>query len=119
MFVACTKCCRPYEEGGLNIRSLLSANEAFNLKLCWDMLTSDEDWEILLRGMVSKGKRPLKYHIEYSLWSSVKGEYKVVMYNTNYLVGNEKSIHFWLDSWCGSLLIQVLNLNPQDINTFP
>ncbi|XP_058746523.1 uncharacterized protein LOC131619448 [Vicia villosa] len=41
--VAWDKCCRPFEEGGLGIRSLITLNEAANLKLCWDMKASLED----------------------------------------------------------------------------
>jgi len=34
------KVCKPYDEGGLRIRSLICLNESFNLNLCWDLLHS-------------------------------------------------------------------------------
>jgi len=45
--VAWKKICKPYEEGGMGLRNLISLNEAFNLKLCWDLMQSEEDWAIV------------------------------------------------------------------------
>ncbi|XP_058775629.1 uncharacterized protein LOC131649906 [Vicia villosa] len=50
--VAWSKVCRPFSEGGLNIRSLTTLNEASNLKLCWDMLLSNDSWAKVLRAQV-------------------------------------------------------------------
>lgn len=41
--MAWKKLWKPYEEGGLGLRSLISMNEAFNIKLCWDLMQSEED----------------------------------------------------------------------------
>lgn len=43
--VSWKKTCKPLTEGGLGIRSLTLLNESTNLKLCWDMLNSQEDWQ--------------------------------------------------------------------------
>ncbi|MCI10142.1 RNA-directed DNA polymerase (Reverse transcriptase), partial [Trifolium medium] len=47
--VSWKKVCAPSEEGGLGLRSLISTNEAANLKLCWDLLHSNEDWAAILK----------------------------------------------------------------------
>jgi hypothetical protein len=46
--VSWKKVCMPYSEGGLGLRSLISLNEASNLKLCWELLHSDESWATIL-----------------------------------------------------------------------
>jgi len=38
--IAWKKLCRPMDEGGIGLRSLISLNEASNLKIGWDMLNS-------------------------------------------------------------------------------
>lgn len=46
------KMCRPITNGGLGLRYLLSLNEVANLKISWDLLTSKEDWAIIIKGRV-------------------------------------------------------------------
>jgi len=53
--VAWHKCCKPFAERGLGLRSITKLNEASNMKLCWEMLTSDEDWCKLIRSRVLRG----------------------------------------------------------------
>lgn len=55
--------CKPLSEGGLGIRSLYTLNESTNLKLCWDLLNSQEDWAILIRSKVLRGRRVISHHI--------------------------------------------------------
>jgi hypothetical protein len=47
--VAWKKVCKSLSEGGLRIISLGTLNEASNLKLCWDLLNSQDQWAILLK----------------------------------------------------------------------
>jgi hypothetical protein len=47
--VAWHKVCKPYDEGGLGIRSLTALNCASNLKFCWELHNSDEPWARILR----------------------------------------------------------------------
>jgi len=96
--VAWKKICSPYEEGGLGILSLICLNEAFNLKLCWDMLNSDEDWAILLKSRAIRRNKPIKHHIFSSTWTNIKAEYLVIVENSSWLIGNGKSINFWQDN---------------------
>lgn len=69
--VAWHKLCKPVEEGGLGLRSLRKLNEATNLKLCWDMLHSQEDWTKVLRSRACPKRKPIKYHIHSSVWCSI------------------------------------------------
>lgn len=65
--VAWKKVCKPLNEGGLGIRSLITLNEATNLKLCWDLLHSNEAWAQLLRKRVFRETRAINHHIFSSL----------------------------------------------------
>jgi len=49
MTVAWKRVCADYDEGGLGIKSLIRLNEATNLKFCWELLHSEEQWAKLLR----------------------------------------------------------------------
>jgi hypothetical protein len=94
--------CKPYDEGGLGIRSLITLNEASNLKLCWDFLVSQEDWAVLLRARTIRNGSSINHHIFSSLWGSMKSEFKNVMDNSSFLLGDGNLINFWKDRWCGS-----------------
>jgi len=63
VIVVWKKICNFYEEGGLGIRSLICLNEAFSLKLCWDMLHLDEDWVSILKIIVIRNNNPINHHI--------------------------------------------------------
>jgi hypothetical protein len=80
--VAWKKVCRPYSQGGLNIRSLIMLNKATNLKLCWTIFTSKCSWAKLLRDRVLRGNNIFQHHIFSSIWSSVKEEFNVIMTNS-------------------------------------
>ncbi|WJX17562.1 hypothetical protein P8452_07464 [Trifolium repens] len=108
--VSWKKICRPFSQGGLNIRSLTSLNAASNLKLCWNILNSDTSWAKLLRDRVLRNKRTIQHHIYSSIWSSAKDEFQTIMDNTSWLLGDGKNINFWNDEWCGAPLSSQLNI---------
>jgi len=108
VIVAWKKLCKPYSQGGLGIRSLITINAASNLKLCWDMLHSKESWAKLLKSRTIRSGKQINYHIFSSLWSSMKNEYSVIMENFVWLLGNGQTIRFWKDAWCGEPLINLI-----------
>lgn len=108
--VAQHKVCKPIREGGLGIRSLISLNEASNLKLCWELHNSSESWADILKSRVLKGRNFIRYHIYSSLWSSIKAENEVVLQNSSWNLGNGTLINFWRDNWCGQPLADSFNL---------
>jgi hypothetical protein len=93
--VSWKKICRPFAQGGLNIRSLSNLNSATNLKMCWTILNSDIYWAKLLRDRVIRNRRTVHHHIYSSLWSSVKDEFSVILDNSTWLLGDGKDINFW------------------------
>jgi len=117
--VAWKKVCNSYEGGGLGIRSLVCLNEAFNLKLGWDMLHSNEEWANILRSRAIKRRKPINYHIFSSLWNGIKHELPVITENSTWLIGNGKNVNFWYDNWCGDSLQNTFNLRDTEANNFP
>jgi len=105
------KPCKPLEEGGLGIRSLVKLNEANNLKLSWEMLNSKQPWAISLKDKVIKKRSPITYHVSSSIWSSIKSEYPIILENSSWLLGNGENINFWSDNWCGVNIAECLNLH--------
>lgn len=117
--VAWNKICATYEEGGLNIRSLIGLNEATNLKIIWDLLHSKEKWVIILNSRVLRGTNCINHHIYSSIWSSIKVEYPIVKENSSWLVGDGQQMDFWFDKWCDDPLFETLNATMDLIAYYP
>ncbi|XP_058755290.1 uncharacterized protein LOC131628440 [Vicia villosa] len=96
--------CLPTDEGGLGLRSLVKLNEASNLKLAWDLLSSSDSWAILMRQRVMRKHKIINHYIFSSIWSSVKSEMPSVLANSSWCLGNGKDISSWYDNWCGAPL---------------
>ncbi|XP_058776768.1 uncharacterized protein LOC131651114 [Vicia villosa] len=102
--VAWSDMCLPTDEGGLGLRSLVKLNEASNLKLAWDLLSSSDSWAILMRQRVMRKHKIINHHIFSSIWSSVKSEMPSVLANSSWCLGNGKDISLWYANWCGAPL---------------
>lgn len=87
------------------MRSLVTLNEALNLKLCWDILNFHEDWAFFLEARGLQNRVPCKYHFQSSIWCRIKRDLYVVVQNSSSLIGNGLSINFLLDRWCGPPLV--------------
>ena len=70
--VAWKKVCVDLDERGLGIRSLINLNEETNLKLCWEVMQSQEQWSCLLRSRVIRKSTCISHHIFSSIWSEIK-----------------------------------------------
>ena len=117
--VAWKKVCADIEEGGLGIRSLICLNNATNLKQCWELFNSEEQWADVLRSRVIRRNNCIQHHIYSSIWSGIKKEFNIVKENTYWNIGDGKGINFLMDQWCGDPLIQTLNLTSAQIQNFP
>jgi len=117
--VAWKKVYADIDEGGLGLRSLICLNQARNMKLCWEMLHSEEQWAVIMRSRVLRGSSCIQHHIFSSLWSGLKNKFNIVKDNTIWLVGDGKNINFWFDHWNGDPLFESLNLPAAQVNSFP
>lgn len=111
--------CVDAEEGGLGLRSLICVNQATNLKLCWELNHSEEQWESILRSRAIRVNNCIHYHTSSSIWSGVKSEFSIFKENTCWIIGNGKRINFSLDNWGEEPLIQSLQIFPSQIHHYP
>ncbi|PNX70395.1 hypothetical protein L195_g057350, partial [Trifolium pratense] len=77
--VAWKNVCKPYSEGDLGLSSLSCLNEAANMKLCWDLLHSEDFWAVLLRIRVLRHRRATDYHVSSSIWNTIKHQYSNII----------------------------------------
>jgi hypothetical protein len=110
VIISWKKVCRPYSQGGLNIRSLSNLNKASNLKLRWSFFNSKSSWAKLLQSRVVRGKHFIQHHIDSSIWSSIKVEVSTMFQNLIWLLGNGENINFWNDNWCCTSLSDLFNI---------
>jgi hypothetical protein len=76
------KVCKPKDEGGLGLRSIKSINKAGILCLTWKYTTSDQHWAILLRARSMRNKGHISYHINSSIWPSIKAHLHIIHDNS-------------------------------------
>ncbi|XP_019451747.1 PREDICTED: uncharacterized protein LOC109353840 [Lupinus angustifolius] len=104
------KVCSPTNSGGLGLRSIKAMNQAALIKLSWEMSSSSQKWAILYRHRFGRGTYPSQRYFKSSIWPDIKSNWHTVMSNSIWLVGEGKNIHFWLDNWLGSPLVESLHI---------
>lgn len=72
VIVAWSSICKPFEEGGLGLRSMATINKATMLKLGWDMLSTDLQWAKILKAHVFRSREITSSHIGSSIWCGIK-----------------------------------------------
>ena len=77
--------------------------------MCWDLKNFNEDWAILLRSKVFRGRKVISHHIFSSIWSSVKSEMNNITDNCRWIIGNGENINFCLDTWLDKPVASILN----------
>jgi len=77
------------------------------MKLCWEMLTSDEDWCKLIRSRVLRGarqERQIQHHVFSSIWSGIKHKFQEIQFHSAWMIGKGDKISFWSDNWTSQVL---------------
>jgi hypothetical protein len=104
--------CRPWSEGGLDLKPTRLINEALILKLAWDMLANETQWTLLFKKRYfSKGK-PISHHVKSLVWSGIKTQIVTALDNSLWIVGTGEKIQFWTDNWLGEPLVDLHNIAP-------
>lgn len=83
VIIAWNKVCTPLKEGGLGVRNLSDINEAGNLKVCWDIMQSDLQWDQFIRSRILRNKKPVNYHVSSSVLSGARHKYSTVLENVS------------------------------------
>jgi hypothetical protein len=65
--VAWSKVCKPYDEGGLNVRSLNHINDSLLLHLCWRFFSSNDQWAVMCRARCLKWGLPSNAFLKSSI----------------------------------------------------
>jgi hypothetical protein len=97
-------CCLPKEDGGLGIRSPHQMNEAFLMKMLWNMINKPDDlWCKVLYNKYGRNN-DLRFSIsaqpyDSPLWKALVGIWDQFRSHMVWQVGDAQQINFWLDKW--------------------
>ncbi|KAK1299747.1 putative ribonuclease H protein [Acorus calamus] len=113
------KVCSPKDEGGLGIRRIKDVNLACQAKLSWRAMTSTSCWAKFMdfRYLHQKPVWEAKPAREGScIWKSMKMLQNFLYEGTRWIIGNGKSVQFWVDIWLGEQPMS--NLFPHLANSY-
>lgn len=80
------------------------------MKLCWDLVSTNEQWVVMLRSRILKDHMPISHHISSSVWSGLKPFISSVSIHSRWILGNGCSINFWKDRWLSSPIVDFLQI---------
>ncbi|KAF6158338.1 hypothetical protein GIB67_022418 [Kingdonia uniflora] len=94
------KLCKPFNEGGLGIRSLREVNNVMLYKLNWIFTQREETWAQLSHAKfhTTSGQR-IHYHKRSSVWPGIKHADGITKPFIGWIIGKGMKINFWRDSW--------------------
>nr|ABE87589.2 RNA-directed DNA polymerase (Reverse transcriptase); Ribonuclease H; Endonuclease/exonuclease/phosphatase [Medicago truncatula] len=104
--------CRPWSEGGLDIKSTRLINNAAMLKLAWNLLSSNSQWAVLLKRRFFSQGQPIRYFVKSSVWHGVKNHMSILRQNKLWIVGTGDRINLWTNNWLGEPLVTLFNIDP-------
>ncbi|XP_019433785.1 PREDICTED: uncharacterized protein LOC109340530 [Lupinus angustifolius] len=90
-------------------------NQAVLVKLAWEMCSSNQEWSILYRHRFGSCNSPTQRYFKSSIGPGIKSNWHTAMSNSIWLVGEGKSINFWLDNWLGTILVDSINI-PDEVH---
>lgn len=102
--VSWEKLCKPKEVGGVGFRSMGILNQAYVMKLAWQLMNDrDKLWVRIMRAKYQCGslllpKVSMKVNSP-SIWKSMVKIWKIVEDNTHWSVRNGQDTRFWRDRW--------------------
>ncbi|CAJ2637065.1 unnamed protein product [Trifolium pratense] len=97
-------CCLPKKNGGLGIKSPHQMNEAFLMKMLWNLITNPNDlWCRVLYSKYGRNK-DLRFSInsqpyDSPLWKALTDIWDKFQENMVWQLGDGNTINFWLDKW--------------------
>lgn len=92
--VAWKSICKNRFDGGLDIRDPHMVNKASMMVLCWQLLTSQEQWACMCRARFFRTGKPVAYNITSSIWPGWKSHIGSVLQNSTWRIGNGESVDF-------------------------
>lgn len=107
------KICSSFVEGALGLHSVMNINAATSFKLCWDIVSSNDQWSIFLKARFFKNNLHVSHYLSSSIWPGIKANLQTVKENVSQLLGNGSSINFWSDNWLSIPIAEMLHIPPQ------
>ncbi|CAJ2652742.1 unnamed protein product [Trifolium pratense] len=97
-------CCLPKNEGGLGIKRPHYMNNAFLMKMLWNLINNPDDlWCKVLYGKYGRNDdlRVIIHSQPYDspLWRALTGIWDQFQQNIVWQLGDGNNINFWLDKW--------------------
>ncbi|GAU49093.1 hypothetical protein TSUD_137780 [Trifolium subterraneum] len=97
-------CCLPKKDGGLRIKNPHQMNEAFLMKMSWNLINRPDDlWCKVLYSKYGRNNylRTTITSLSYDspLWKALTGIWDKFQQNIVWNLGNGNHINFWLDKW--------------------
>ncbi|KAL8456445.1 hypothetical protein ACS0TY_034597 [Phlomoides rotata] len=108
--VSWTNVCASREEGGLGIRSIRTAIEAFLQRLAWNIINSKEASMLFVRARFFKGKSPISQYLTSLVWHGVREHSIHILKEARWILGKHSSVNFWLDNWLGYTIADRLGI---------
>ncbi|XP_042511750.1 uncharacterized protein LOC122086899 [Macadamia integrifolia] len=95
-------CCRPKDEGGLELRRLRDINKAMLCNMVWRVKHEKSLACKFFRARFLRGDGSFKKSYKpSSIWPGFRKMWEFVASKEAWTIGNGKSINFWSDKWLG------------------
>ncbi|KAF6135091.1 hypothetical protein GIB67_040402 [Kingdonia uniflora] len=105
--VAWDKVCKPYKEGGINLRRLKEINQSLMMKLAWNFLNPKDEWAEFMRAkFITKSGNFSTITKGSLIWAGVRGALEDVSAYSGWVIGDGKCIDLWRDNWCSPLSLK-------------
>lgn len=109
--VSWEKLCKPKENGGLGFRSMRILNQAYMMKLAWQLVTErDKLWVQVMRAKYQCSSQLLRKvglkSNSSDIWKAINKAWLQVEPNLAWSVRNGQDTRFWKDRWihgCNSM----------------
>lgn len=102
VMVSWSRCCYPINEGGLNLRSIQSMNEAFLMRLAWDIHCNKAPFSDMFKlRFYNRFRHPKTNYLKSTIWSGLRSHMLNFDKSALFLIGNNSNARFWLDNWLG------------------
>jgi len=101
---------RPWAEGGLNLKPTRLINDSLIMKLAWNLLATDSQWEALLKQRFFSNGKLVNHYFKSSVWSGIKIHIGVVISNSLWIVGIGENISIWNENWLGTPIVNLFNI---------
>ncbi|KAJ8898800.1 hypothetical protein K2173_007225 [Erythroxylum novogranatense] len=113
--VAWSTILKPKADGGLCFQDLHLVNNAFGMKVCWELFTKPTS--LWVRVLASKykfdseaGLNPIQPNSSSPLWRLVCKNWDHMMTNVAWIVENGQYVHFWEHKWLPGLDLPLIEL---------